>query len=230
MPGALDNRANLTTLQSRLGVQFGDASLLEQALTHRSAGHVHNERLEFLGDSVLGYTIAELLYNAHPTASEGALTRWRASLVRKPTLAEVARELQLGQYVRLGGGELKAGGRDRSSILADSLEAVLGAVLIDAGTDACKGLISRLFVARLVTVGAAPPAKDPKTRLQEWLQAQSLPLPRYEVVSIDGADHARQYRVRCFAAPLSAPVIGRGDSRRGAEQAAASSALAELDA
>lgn len=216
-------------LARRLGHQFQDPSLLEQALTHRSAGAGHNERLEFLGDSIINFLIAETLYRAKPDAREGQLTRLRALLVRRDTLAAVARELELGAALKLGGGELKSGGRDRDSILADALEAVIGAVYLDSDMDTCRALAARLFSARIEQALKRRAGKDPKTRLQERLQAQGLPLPSYEVVDVKGAAHVQEFRVSCTVAGLDEPTCGTGGSRRKAEQAAARLALEQLD-
>jgi ribonuclease-3 len=216
-------------LLRRLGYVFKDESLLDRALTHRSAGSGHNERLEFLGDSIINFITAEYLYRAQPDAREGQLTRLRALLVRRDTLAAVARELGLGIALKLGGGELKSGGRDRDSILADALEALVGAVYLDSGMDSCRDLVQRLFAEKMAQAQQRRVAKDAKTRLQERLQAKGLPLPSYEVVEIKGAPHNREFQVFCRVASLDNPTRGAGGSRRQAEQAAARLALEQLN-
>ncbi len=213
----------------RLGYEFKDDSLLERALTHRSAGSGHNERLEFLGDSIINFIMAETLFRAQPEAREGQLTRLRALLVRRETLAAVARDLDLGMALKLGGGELKSGGRDRDSILADALEAVIGAVYLDSGMDSCRELVERLFTEKIAQAQQRRGAKDAKTRLQERLQARGLPLPTYEVVEVKGAPHSQEFQVFCRVASLDNPTCGTGGSRRKAEQAAARLALERLD-
>ncbi|MDX1528109.1 MAG: ribonuclease III [Gammaproteobacteria bacterium] len=213
----------------RLGYVFRDESLLDRALTHRSAGSGHNERLEFLGDSIINFIMAETLFRAQPEAREGQLTRLRALLVRRDTLAAVARELELGAALKLGGGELKSGGRDRDSILADALEALVGAVYLDSGMESCRELIERLFSAKIEQAQKKRGVKDAKTRLQEHLQAKGLPLPTYEVVEVKGAPHDQEFQVFCRVASLDNPTCGTGGSRRKAEQAAARLALEQLD-
>ena len=213
----------------RLGYVFNDESLLDRALTHRSAGSGHNERLEFLGDSIINFIMAEILYRAQPDAREGQLTRLRALLVRRDTLAAVARELELGAALKLGGGELKSGGRDRDSILADALEALVGAVYLDSDMNNCRELVARLFAAKIEQAQRKRGVKDAKTRLQEHLQAKGLPLPTYEVVEVKGAPHDQEFQVFCKVASLDNPTCGTGGSRRKAEQAAARLALEQLD-
>ena len=215
---------------ARLGFAFQDRALLEQALTHRSAGAPHNERLEFLGDAFLGLVIADELHRLRPHADEGQLTRLRASLVRRETLAELARELDLGACLRLGGGELKSGGHRRDSVLANGLEAVLGAAYRDGGFHAACDLVRRLFASRIASLPESVPAKDPKTRLQEYLQARGRPLPEYAVTGVEGEAHARHFTVACRVADLAEPLHGQGASRRKAEQDAAARALTQLGA
>lgn len=218
-------------LLRKLGYRFTDPTLLISALTHRSAGGVNNERLEFLGDAVLGLVIAEALFRRYPDASEGELSRLRASLVRKQTLAELARDLELGDWLRLGSGELKSGGYRRDSILADALEAIFGAVYLDGGFAACTTLIHSLYAERLNRLPAQPLAiKDPKTRLQEHLQGRHMELPEYRVVSINGDAHAQVFEVECRAVALGEATVGYGSSRRRAEQQAAQQMLAALGA
>ena len=217
-------------LQDRLGHAFDDPDLLDQALTHRSRGARNNERLEFLGDAVLGFIVAELLYQSEPDAHEGRLTRLRAHLVRRETLAAIARDLSLGECLRLGPGELKSGGRRRDSILADAFEAVIGAVYLDAGLDPCRRILGDLYGDRLESAARAMGLKDAKTRLQESLQARGLALPQYTVVKLEGAPHDQHFTVECLVEGMPAPVTGTGASRRKAEQDAAGRALEALDA
>jgi len=208
-----------------LGHEFCRTDLLRLALTHRSRGNPNNERLEFLGDAVLNMVVAELLFVARPDVPEGDLSRLRARIVRERTLAEVARQLDLGQHVLLGPGELKSGGFLRDSILADALEALIGAVFLDGGFDSARGLVERLMAERIAALPDAESLKDPKTRLQELLQARSLKLPDYEVIDEHGADHDRSFTVLCRVEMLDAPVTATATSRRKAEQAAAKGAL-----
>lgn len=210
-----------------LGHRFADATLLERALTHRSAAHANNERLEFLGDALLNLLVAELIYEVHPRASEGDMTRLRAALVNGGALAGMARAQQLGDHLHLGPGELKSGGHRRDSILADAFEAVIAAAYLDAGWTACRELVRGLF-APLVAEGARTP-KDAKTRLQELLQAKGLPLPVYELVATSGEEHARIFDVTCRVESLDESFRGSASSRRGAEQIAAELALARLE-
>ncbi len=212
-----------------LGHRFRDPALLELALTHRSHGSRHNERLEFLGDSVLGLVVTEALYERFPELPEGRLSRMRASLVRRETLAEVARALDLGAWLRMGAGELRSGGFSRSSTLADALEAVMGALYLDAGLAPARDFIRRVLGDRLAALDAGTPVKDPKTRLQEWLQKRGLPLPVYRVVEVEGPPHRQTFTVDCEVSGLAAPRRARGSSRRQAEQAAAAEALAALE-
>jgi ribonuclease-3 len=212
----------------QLGHRFGDPALLEAALTHRSAGRVNYERLEFLGDSVLNFAIALSLFHAFPDAPEGDLSRYRAALVSSPSLASVAAELGLGEQLRLGSGELKSGGFRRDSILADSLEALFGAVYLDAGLEAARAVIDRLLGPRLQELPSAETLKDPKTRLQEVLQARGLPLPRYTLEETGGEPHEQWFVVSCEAAGLQLLATGRGSSRRRAEQDAAQRVLDDI--
>jgi len=218
----------LRRLCDRLGYPVDSAALLEQALTHRSCGTPHNERLEFLGDAVLSLVVAQLLYLARPEASEGDLSRFRARLVREATLAELARELRLGDFIRLGSGELKSGGFLRDSILADALEALVGAIYLDAGPSAANRTVESLFGPRIVALPDADSLKDSKTRLQEWLQGRGQPRPDYEIIDEQGADHARRFTVRCRADGLPGPIEATAGSRRKAEQKAAKSVLDQL--
>lgn len=212
-----------------IGHPFKDQDLLKQALTHRSAGAPHNERLEFLGDSIVNLLIAEALFSRWPKADEGALTRARASLVCESALAVIARTLNLGERLTLGPGEMKSGGHRRDSILADTVEAVVAAIYLDAGFEACRARVLPWFEASLAAVPAGKPEKDPKTRLQEWLQARQKPLPVYELVSETGDDHAKHFHVRCSVADPAVTTEGEGTSRRLAEQQAAAAAIEQLD-
>jgi ribonuclease-3 len=208
-----------------LRYKFAATSLLEQALTHRCAGSTNNERLEFLGDSVIELIVSEQLYQAQPRADEGSLSRIRASLVKRSTLAEIAAEIHLGDFVRLGSGELKSGGHNRQSILADTLEAVLGAIFLDGGYEAAKKAILNIYGSRLENFPDDKSLKDFKTRLQETLQGRGLPPPEYVVSDVSGAAHAREFQVACRVQSMSLETTGQGTSRRLAEQHAAGRAL-----
>lgn len=210
------------------GYAFGDPGLLRLALTHRSSGSPHNERLEFLGDAVLGLVIGELLYRRFPELDEGALSRLRARLVSGEYLAGVAQALNLPDRVRLGLGERKSGGARRKTILAGTLEAVIGAVYLDGGLAGCLACIERWFGESLAVVIRDPGDRDEKTQLQEFLQARGEPLPVYAVVAVSGPEHARRFEVSCTASLLEIPVSGAGGSRREAEKQAATAALAAL--
>ena len=216
--------------RGRLGHDFGAPDLLAQALTHRSHGAHHNERLEFVGDAVLNCVVALALYERFPQTDEGELSRARASLVNRDTLARIARRLALGEAVRLGEGELKSGGADRGSILADALEAVFGAVFVDAGFDAARRVIVTAYGEELELADPATLGKDPKTRLQEWLQARRIAVPEYAVVATHGEAHAQQFAVECRVPSLGVTTQGEGASRRAAEQDAAQRAWTELAA
>jgi ribonuclease-3 len=216
------------TLAARLGHAFGDAALLRQALTHRSYGTPHNERLEFVGDAVLNCVVARALYERFPQTQEGDLSRARASLVNQETLARVARRLGVGPALRLGEGELRSGGPERDSILADALEALFGAVFVDAGYAAARTVIEAAYDDLLQEADPAALAKDPKTRLQEWLQARRMPVPEYAVVATHGEAHAQRFDVECRIASIGVTTTGSGTSRRIAEQVAAAQALRAL--
>lgn len=210
-----------------LNYRFHDSELAALALTHRSAGQPNNERLEFLGDALLGAFVAEMLFDAHPKASEGELSRLRAQLVNGQALAGIARELELGDALRLGPGELKSGGFRRDSILADAFEASLAAVFLDGGLEACRQVVRELFGERIAALRRS--SKDAKTRLQEWLQGRGHALPQYELVDSHGEDHAKVFDVRCTVAePLAFSAEASGSSRRLAEQDAAAVVLAHL--
>ncbi|MBI3898612.1 MAG: ribonuclease III [Gammaproteobacteria bacterium] len=212
----------------RLNYTFAEPALLERALTHRSRSGDNYERLEFLGDSVLNFVVSGDLYKRFPELSEGELTRLRASLVKKETLAAVARDLVLGDSLVLGSGELKSGGFDRDSILADSLEAVFGAVYIDRGIDSARELILQLLAPHFGRLDPRAIPKDPKTRLQEYLQKQSVPLPIYNVLQIAGDPHNQLFIVECQVPELSLTTRGEGSTRRAAEQQAAQTAYERI--
>lgn len=217
-----------TALETRLGYVFRDRKLLERALTHRSFSADHNERLEFLGDSVLNLSAAAWLYHQAARQDEGQLSRLRAALVRAEALAEVARSIGLGQFLRLGEGELHSGGAERESILADALEALLGAIYLDAGFEMAQQVMQRLFSPLLTTLDADAVRKDAKTQLQEFLQGQRLPRPSYTVLDVRGAAHRQRFRVECAVPALGLKEHGEGDSRRRAEQDAAARMLARI--
>ncbi len=212
-------------LGRRLAYEFKNRELLERALTHSSKSAVNNERLEFLGDSVLGFVISAILYERYPAITEGELTRVRAGLVKKSTLAGLARELELGNLLRLGSGELRSGGFARDSILADALEAVFGAVFLDAGIEQARAVILRVYDRTLEAINPATVEKDAKTRLQEYLQSTAGPTPTYNVVAVSGEAHDQSFRVECIVPGLAQPVAGLGKTRRSAEQEAAAQAL-----
>lgn len=215
---------SLAALCAALDYQFSDQSWLEMAVTHRSAGTPNNERLEFLGDSILNFIIADELYKRFPHASEGQLSRLRASLVKGETLAALARTLNLGDFLRLGTGELKSGGFRRSSILAGAMEAVIGAVFRDGGIKVCRRLVTGVFRDRLEVMSPHQNLKDPKTRLQELLQARHRPIPAYAVKSVEGQAHTQTFYVECVLED-GAATLGQGSTRRKAEQDAAQKAL-----
>lgn len=216
------------TLPERLGYEFREPGLLREALTHRSFGIPHNERLEFVGDAVLNCAVALALFERFPATQEGDLSRARANLVNRDTLAQLARQMGLGAHIRLGDGELKSGGADRPSIIADALEAVLGAVFVDGGFPAARAVIDRIYADLLHAADPTALGKDPKTRLQEWLQARRYPVPEYAVVATTGDAHAQQFEVDCRIPALSLTTHGSGSSRRAAEQNAAAAAFARV--
>ena len=221
----------LARLERRLGYEFSDRSQLELALTHRSCGSRNNERLEFLGDSIVNFVIAQALFERFPEAREGQLSRLRARMVKGTTLAEIGREFELGDHLRLGSGELKSGGFRRESILADAVEAIIGAIYLDSGMSTCEERIRSWFKDRLAGLSITDQHnKDPKTRLQEFLQARQNSLPKYEVVSIEGEAHDQVFTVNCELETLGVSSRGQGPSRRGAEQQAARHALKKLGA
>lgn len=215
-------------LQQAIGYNFAQPALLGQALTHRSHGTPHNERLEFLGDSVLNCVIAAELCSRFGSAREGDLSRLRANLVRQETLHRIAQALSLGECLRLGEGELKSGGHARPSILADALEALFGAVFLDGGFGAAQETILRMYGSALAEVDPKATGRDPKTMLQEYLQARHIALPKYVVVSTSGAAHSQQFEVECVIPELSVRTAGTGNSRRVAEQEAAQRAYEQI--
>lgn len=215
----------LEALQQRLGLRFANPALLQRALTHRSHGADHYERLEFLGDAVLGLVVSTLLLERLPDLGEGELSRARASLVRQDALVRIAHELGLPPLLRLGEGEQRSGGRTRPSILADAVEALLGAIYLDAGFDVAQAVARRWYEQVELRPGLD---KDPKTALQEWLQGRRRPLPQYEVAAVRGEAHAQTFEVRCQVAGSDFVAVGQGASRRAAEQAAAARMLAHL--
>ncbi len=221
---------HLDWVRRSFGYDFSDATLCAAALTHRSAGGDHNERLEFLGDSILNCSVARLLYDAHPEADEGALSRLRATLVSGETLAKIAGELGLGEHLRLGTGEVKSGGYRRASILADALEAVLGAIFLDSGFDAASAAVKCVLGQRLEDLPAADTLKDAKTRLQEALQAHGLALPIYVLTRAGGEPHSQSFTVTCEVPTFGLAAVGEGGSRRSAEQLAARKLLDLLPA
>jgi ribonuclease-3 len=220
----------LSTLTAALGHSFADRTLLQTALTHRSFGVSNNERLEFIGDGVLNCVIAVALFRRYPDLAEGDLSRMRANLVRQDALHRLAVSLNLGDSLRLGEGELKSGGNQRPSILADALEALIGAVYLDAGFEAAQAVIARLYLPLFDELNSRPVTKDAKTTLQEWLQGRKKPLPRYHVIEASGAAHEQRFEVACEIENPALRTTGQGSSRRLAEQDAADRALKALKA
>ncbi|WWO99602.1 MAG: ribonuclease III [Candidatus Dasytiphilus stammeri] len=218
----------LDTLQKKMGYFFKEHSLLQQALTHRSANGKHNERLEFLGDSILNYVIANALYHRFPSMNEGNMSRIRATLVRENTLAKIAREFNISSCLRLGLGELKNGGTDRESILADAIEAIIGSIFLDSDIFTVEQLILNWYQERLKNISANDNPKDPKTRLQEWLQSNKMPLPSYLVSKVSGEAHDHLFTIICKISHTNESVMGVGSSRRKAEQIAAQKMLIKL--
>lgn len=216
---------DLILLQTRLGHTFKEAALLQQALTHRSHSSLHNERFEFLGDSILNCVVASLLFDRYSKIDEGDLSRLRANLVKQQSLYEIAQRLELSQFLRLGEGELKSGGFRRPSILADTLEALFGAIFLDAGFNTARDVIRALYIPILDTVDPKTLGKDAKTLLQEYLQGKKIALPQYNVVATHGAAHNQEFEIECLVPKLEIQVFGTGGSRRAGEQAAAKLAL-----
>jgi len=217
-------------LSKKLGYSFNNIELLNEALTHRSYAARNNERLEFLGDGILNFVIAHELFKSYPDVQEGDLSRLRANLVNRESLAAIANQLNLGDVIKLGSGELKSGGFRRPSILADAVESVFGAVYCDGGFDACRELIIRLYAPRLASPTDLQSLKDAKTQLQELLQSRRLALPEYEVVNVTGHAHAQVFHVTCTIEQMNIKVTGEGKSRRKAEQKAAEKAIIEVEA
>lgn len=215
-------------LARKLGNPCTDEALFELALTHRSCGKRNNERLEFLGDAILSFVIADALYQRFPDAREGQMSRLRSRVVKGETLAKIAREMALGDYLRLGSGELKSGGYRRDSILADSVEAIIGAVYLDQGVEAARAFILHWFDQHLQQLDLKVSLKDSKTRLQEFLQSRRSGLPQYELISVEGDPHDQTFHIRCHVELLEQSTEGKGSSRRQAEQQAASRALKQL--
>ncbi len=211
-------------IERRLGYRFSNSALLQQALTHRSHGVPHNERLEFLGDGLLNFVIARLLFQQFTALPEGDLSRLRAGLVNQQALSELAASLSLGDHLRLGEGELKSGGFRRPSILADAFEALIGAICLDGGFAAAEKVLAELYMPLLAAIDPGESGKDPKTRLQEYLQGRRLALPQYSIVSVVGEAHEQHFRVECAIPELSIRSHGEGPTRRAAEQEAAGSA------
>jgi len=220
----------LDNLQKSLAYQFSNPDLAQLALTHCSASAKHNERLEFLGDSLLGFIVAETLFTLNPQATEGELSRMRSALVNKNALATAARSLGIGEYLQLGTGEANSGGNDRDSILADTVEALIAAIYLDGGIDACTTFVKKISESKLAIDTATTERKDAKTRLQELLQAQGKNLPKYEVVEITGAAHEQVFHVSCRLESLGAEFAGSGTSKREAEQQAAMKILDAIEA
>jgi len=218
----------IAALSKKLEYSFNNLSLLDEALTHRSYAPRNNERLEFLCDGILNFVIAHELYKLYPDVQEGDLSRLRANLVNKDSLAEIAGHLKLGEVIKLGSGELKSGGFRRPSILADAVESILGAVYCDGGFEACRELIVRLYAERLASSMDLQSLKDPKTQLQELLQSRHYSLPNYQVTDITGQAHAQMFHIKCTIAKMNIEVTGQGKSRRKAEQVAAEKAIIKV--
>lgn len=220
----------LNQLEQRLGHVFNQPALLQMALTHRSFSQDNNERLEFLGDGLLNCIVGAMLYERFPGLKEGQLSRTRANLVNQQPLFEIAQDLDLGSFLRLGEGELKSGGVERPSILADAMESLLGAVYLDAGFEAVKAVVGKLFASRIAQIDPETHGKDAKTLLQEWLQSRRHGLPTYELISTSGQAHAQIFKVACRVNVLKLATEGIGASRKAAEQAAAQAAYQKLNA
>lgn len=218
----------LERLQKKIGYQFANVDYLTQALTHRSAATKNNERLEFLGDSILNFTIAKALFEKFPKSDEGELTRMRAALVKEHTLAVIARQFDLGEYLKLGAGEMKSGGHRRESTLSDCVEAIIAAIFLDNGMDKAMERVNEWYKELLAEIQPGEAQKDPKTRLQEYLQSRKQPLPEYEVVDIKGEAHNQTFKVSCKVSNLDEEIIGIGTSRRKAEQSAAEQVIIKL--
>jgi ribonuclease-3 len=216
---------SIKKLCKKLGYTFNNVALITEAITHRSKHTINNERLEFLGDSILGYVISSELFRCFPDSTEGELTRGRAMLVKGETLAELALDMELGEFLQLGPGELKSGGYRRKSILSDAMEAIIGAIYIDGGLEPARQYILSLYDTKLKSISLEKVRKDPKTQLQEYMQSLKCPLPDYEVVATSGSDHEQEFEVSCTISGLPKPIKGAGSSRRKAEQDAAKKVL-----
>ncbi len=227
-PAETAHQQKIDALCAAMGYSFADTALLELALTHRSCGHHNNERLEFLGDSIVNFVIADALFDKFPKAREGQLSRLRAGLVKGVTLAQVAKEMHIGPCLKLGVGELKSGGQRRESILADATEAIIGAIDKDAGMEVCQARILDWFTARLENLSLSDTQKDPKTRLQEYLQAKKSDLPVYHLIDVKGQDHEQMFIIECHSSLLDKPTKAEASSRRIAEQKSATLALQQL--
>jgi ribonuclease-3 len=214
--------------EAQLQYTFNDPSFLDLALTHRSSSKINNERLEYLGDSFLNFAIAHRLFELRPDDTEGDLSRARAALVKEPTLAAIGQQLGVDAHLTLGPGELRSGGAQRAAILADAVEALLGAVLLDGGATAAEAVVDLLFAEQFKSLPDAATLKDPKTRLQEWLQGRGMPLPSYVVSAVHGRDHEQTFTVECEVREKDAHTTGNGQSRRRAEQEAAAAMLLVL--
>ncbi len=221
-------REPIEQLIRKIGYDFSDKSLIDRALTHRSAGSTNNERMEFLGDSILGFVIADEIFKNLTNADEGDMSRLRSSLVKGVTLAKIAKEINLGNYLLLGPGELRSGGQSRDSILADALEAIFAAIYLDGGYKAARRIILDLYNKRLENISTTKLLKDPKTRLQEYLQAKKYKLPEYSVIDITGEQHDQSFTIKCVIDDLDLNAIAVGSTRRQAEQKAADKLLQEL--
>lgn len=219
---------DLAKLQTKLGYHFNNIDYLNIALTHRSKGGDHNERYEFLGDAVVNFVIAEILFQQNPAATEGELSRWRAALVNRDALADIAARFELGQYMALGVGEVKSGGHARPSILSCAMEAVIGAIYLDGGFEEAKRCIDVMYHDLVNALSDAASHKDPKTRLQEYLQSQRMMLPLYKIESVEGEAHQQMFKVSCRVEQANLTTMGEGTSRRKAEQSAADAMLAKI--
>lgn len=226
---SVERQAKLKQLSKKLGYEFNNIQFLQRALTHRSMGAKNNERLEFLGDSLVNFMIADVLFHQFSKLPEGDMSRVRAHLVKGETLAVIGKEYALSDYLVLGPGELKSGGYRRNSIIADTVEAIIAAVYEDGGLEKCRELVNRFYEKRLLELDPTKVGKDPKTRLQEWLQSRQEPLPEYSIISVNGAAHAQDFTVSCYVAKLNTKFEATASSRRKAEQKAAETALAALD-
>lgn len=224
-----EQQAKIKRLEKTLGYTYQNKAFLLRALTHRSVGAKNNERLEFLGDSLVNFMIADLLYHQFLKISEGDLSRIRAHLVKGDTLAEIGKEFNLSEFLKLGPGELKSGGFRRISIIADAVEAIIASIYEDGGLDACREFVHRIYESRLEDLDPKEIGKDPKTRLQELLQAQQEPLPEYTVISVNGPAHAQMFTISCYVVKLNTKFEATASNRRKAEQKSAKQALQKLE-